>query len=123
MSFESKAKMDWSDTIFVFVYLTITLGLFGSLFSWQWHWFARSGALMVAAGILLTGTQFIEGGRKQKKIFTEAELDKAPPIKQLYDDTVKRLFWEYTGFWLLIIGTLIWGFGDLPNLFWATRPF
>jgi hypothetical protein len=64
--------------------LIIGLGIILSLKTGQWHWFARSGSLLIAHALV---------------IFSRA--------------TIKSRLATRLEFALAIIGTLIWGFGDL----------
>jgi hypothetical protein len=92
--------------------------LFYCMYSWQWHWFARAGALRTVMGILLTGAQLIENGRRFKNVIRF--MDGEGKVKPAYTHLDDRLLGEYLGFRLLIVGTLIWAFGDLPSVTWPS---
>ena len=101
--------------------LTLMLGVALSLLLYDWTWFSRSGSLVVINGIILTSHQIIDHINRLK-------LGQTPPITQFGRDWADREkhhlihdpkegVWQYEkyGLYMLIIGTLIWGFGDLLN--------
>lgn len=105
--------------------ITIAAGSWISFTSHDWSWLARSGSLVVIIGMFLTSSQIIENSRKLKNRracsdhnFTR---DFADDIKR---DTLERSrsldeeLWEsgLRGLYLLVAGTLIWGFGDLVGV-------
>ena len=102
--------------------IVIAGGIWFSLKFMDWNWFARSGSLIVIIGILLTSSQVIENSRKLKMRRSHHDhnfnRDFANDIKK---QTLKRSrsldedIWEngLRGLYLLVAGTLIWGFGDL----------
>ncbi len=103
----------------------ITTAVWHSLNTHDWSWFARSGAIVVVIGVLLTSSQIIENNRRLKKRrgysddnfhrdfaddLKHRSLDKHPLSEE--DLWVSGMH----GLYLLISGTLIWGFGDLLGL-------
>ncbi len=113
-----KGSEGWWSSVYTFSFVIVYFTLLYSIHSWQFHWFARSGALMTVAGVILTGAQFIESTKRALSTSDEDE----PVVKPLYKEKHSRWFGEYYGFTLIVIGTLIWGFGDLPNVIWAVKP-
>lgn len=102
--------------------IVIVGGIWFSLKLADWSWFSRSGSLIVIIGILLTSSQIIENSRKLKVRRSRHELnfnrDFANDIKQHSLERSRSLdenIWEngLRGLYLLVSGTLIWGFGDL----------
>jgi len=90
----------------------------------DWSWFARSGSMIVVIGIFLTSSQIIENSRRLKIRRSRHEQnfhrDFADEIKRGTLDRSRSLdedIWEngLRGFYLLVIGTLVWGFGDLAG--------
>ena len=90
----------------------------------DWSWFARSGSMIVVIGIFLTSSQIIENSRRLRLRRSHHEQnfhhDFAHDIKRGSLDRSRSLdedIWEngLRGFYLLVIGTLIWGFGDLAG--------
>ncbi len=101
------------------------LGVWLSIENENWSWFARSGSMIVVIGIFLTSSQIIENNRKLKKRRNHREQnfhrDYAEDIKRGTLERSRSLdedIWEngLRGFYLLIVGTLVWGFGDLAGL-------
>ncbi len=99
--------------------LAISLGL--SLLWQEPHWLARAGSLVAILGLILMFKRnllcVIDG--------TEADLIEklhySPPMPEpgtaLYEQEIKRarriLRDEYLGLGVSIIGTIVWGYGDL----------
>lgn len=88
----------------------------------DWNWFARSGSLVVIAGILLTSWQLIDNARRLNVHFSDSAHDWAETAesrKRVRKQIKDEASWhnERYGLYLLIAGTLVWGFGDLMNLF------
>jgi hypothetical protein len=93
-----------------------------SLRTGDWSWFARSGSLVVIIGIFLTSTQVIENSRRLRsrrthhvknfdRDYAEESRKETLSRSRILDENL----WEngLRGFYLLVIGTLIWGYGDL----------
>ena len=90
----------------------------------DWTWFARSGSMIVVIGIFLTSSQIIENSRRLRIRRNHHEQsfrrDFAEDIKRGTLERSRSLdedIWEngLRGFYLLIVGTLVWGFGDLAG--------
>ena len=78
---------------------------------------ARAGALVTLAGILMTTRRLLVNSAKQQSIIGK-QLASDDELSQLDPDDARReedehLKAEKCGFWFLIIGTLIWAYGDL----------
>jgi hypothetical protein len=91
----------------------------------DWSWFARSGSMIVVIGIFLTSSQIIENSRRLRirRSYHEQNFNRdfAEDIKRGTLERSRGLdenIWEngLRGFYLLVIGTLVWGFGDLTGL-------
>jgi hypothetical protein len=100
-------------------------GIVLSLHLFDWSWFSRSGCLVVVIGIFLTSSQIIENSRrlKSRRSYNDQNFhrDFADKHKQRALQRSRGLeedIWEngLRGFYLLIVGTLVWGFGDLAGL-------
>jgi len=96
---------------------SVTLSLFASLKSSQWHWFQRSGAVVVGAGALLSTRRLVRlGVAALYRAETVIDGGGAAPTKEeeeamrqwLLDLSAMRL-----GIFLLAVGTAIWAYGDL----------
>ncbi len=111
----------------LFIYFLSALILLLSLsFSYviqDWQWFSRSGALIVILGIYLTSSQIIENSHRlgqNRSVQNDGNFqrdwasDRQKKIL-LHDKSHEEETWVMgkCGFNLLIMGTLIWGFGDL----------
>lgn len=100
--------------------ITLLVGALLSMEQGDWGWFARSGSLVVVYGILLTSHQIIEQmqqlGRQQRRD-SMVNRDWGADARHhfLHDDHETRWRSEKNGLYMLIIGTLVWGFGDLIN--------
>lgn len=103
-----------------------------SVGSGDWTWFARAGSLVVAIGIVLTSSQIIEHNRRlrQRRVDIERQLRRQTQLSTSAnrdwagDDSIRSLLrsrtreeyaWEIEGhgLYMLVVGTLVWGFGDL----------
>ena len=100
------------------------IGVWLSIDQNDWTWFARSGSMIVVIGIFLTSSQIIENSRRLKIRRSHHEQnfhrDYAEDIKRGTLERSRSLdedIWEngLRGFYLLVVGTLIWGFGDLAG--------
>ncbi len=106
----------------LFSVIVIAGGIWFSLKLADWSWFSRSGSLIVVVGILLTSSQVIENSRKLKMRRSHHDhnfnRDFAGDIKKQALERSRSLdedIWKngLRGLYLLVLGTLIWGFGDL----------
>ncbi len=100
------------------------LGVWLSVDQNDWTWFARSGSMIVVIGIFLTSSQIIENSRRLKirrnHHYHNFHRDFAEDIKRGTPERSRGLdedTWEngLRGFYLLVVGTLVWGFGDLAG--------
>jgi hypothetical protein len=121
--------------IYLITLLTLIFGVVASLKTGDWTWFSRSGSGMVALGIILTSREILEHSRnlKENRINWEARIRHNLKKEQAgrhtdhdwaTENSIKHLIrsrsreediWEvkFRGFYLLVAGTIIWGFGDL----------
>ncbi|CAN7659635.1 hypothetical protein [Pseudomonas sp. LjRoot263] len=112
-------KRLFSNTKFLFSasLLFVLASVAASLWSNQWHWFGRSGAILTIAGLLLTFRPLVRMGlvdwlQSQSVIdyghlvatAEEIEADRQAKI----DGSASKL-----GVSMAIVGTLIWAYGDL----------
>lgn len=120
---------------YLLAWLVFSLGVVLSLLLDDWSWFARSGSAVVALGIVLTSHQIFEHHNqleKQRRARSEEKgtYDSEHPKVSHYQhdwankNSIRQLIrsrsheeeiWrsEFSGFYMLVTGTLVWGFGDL----------
>lgn len=74
------------------------------------HWFQRSGALLVILGAIFESKYILRSPDENKTavvgmltIYTEEEADNSRKFK----------FKTHAGFYIIFLGTLIWGYGDI----------
>ena len=100
--------------------ITLIIGVVPGLVFCDWIWVARCGSLVVVNGLILTSHQIIEHmqhlGRQQRRD-SMVNRDWASDEKHhfLHDHELRWRSEKY-GLYMLIVGTLVWGFGDLINL-------
>lgn len=117
----------WLGVSFVVVCLSIK----ADFRSTAWTWFQRSGSFLVLAGAVLSYRSIVRDGVKgvggSQVLFAKGKIesvDDSGPVQMVklsYNEKTERAFLEaaidqlagYVGAFLLIIGTLIWGYGDL----------
>jgi len=110
------------------VYLVSALIIISSLYIsyilQDWQWFSRAGCLIVVLGIYLTSSQIIENSRRLRQRYRIIHKDgnfqrdwanakQETIIQHAREHEEETWVMGKCGFNLLIIGTLIWGFGDL----------
>lgn len=110
---------------YTFAAVVVGTGIVLASRSGNWAWFSRAGSLVVVIGIVLTSSQIIEDSRRARRRRQQWEArrgvagrDWAQQGEQLRHSRHhdEHLFEnEKGGLYLLIAGTLIWGFGDLAG--------
>lgn len=99
--------------------LTVILFIGVSIATGDWSWFARSGAILTALGLLLASRKVLIARADLLALLSDMEradgserTARLESFKRLQRD-IDRQVVEKAGFALLVIGTLVWGFGDL----------
>ncbi len=82
-----------------------------SLQTGAWHWFQRSGALLVSIGAMLS-TQDAFSTLLGPMIGDGTQARNLPAIEAA-DHTSRDLWTRLCGFWVVGFGTLVWAYGDL----------
>lgn len=90
---------------------------FASFHTGEWHWFQRSGALLVSIGAILSTRRLLRMGL-DGLIQESSYFELAASIEADRDDTHHRetrldLVSAYCGFAVVGLGTVIWAYGDL----------
>lgn len=95
LAFRASSYVAWATVISFFV-LWVFAGISKTLDDWTW--FARSGSVLVAIGIFVTGFEL-----RQK--IQQSDLPKAFSSQTIILEIA-----------IMVVGTLVWGFGDLIGL-------
>lgn len=107
---------------FVISFGILATGIFISLKTGDWTWFSRSGSAMVAIGILFTSHQILEHSLRLKE--NRMRWEERSGHDWADENSIRKLIkarsreedlWEieFHGLYMLVVGTLVWGFGDL----------
>jgi len=98
--------------LFMLAAVFVGLSLLASFYTDAWHWFQRSGALMVSIGAVLST-------RRALRLILEGMIDDGSSASSLTSGEVSRssemgeLQTCVCGFLFVAMGTLIWAYGDL----------
>ena len=98
-------------------------GILASAETHDWGWFARSGAAVVAIGVFLTSREILEHNRRLRAGVWGRDWADEGSIRQLVRSRHREEdLWEtkFHGLYILIAGTLVWGFGDLLGPLFAS---
>lgn len=94
-------------------------GVWASVVTGDWTWFARSGAVLTGLGLLLASRKVLIARADLLALLQEMEdadgaerTARLASFKRLQRD-IDRQVLERAGFGLLMLGTVVWGFGDL----------
>jgi hypothetical protein len=82
-----------------------------SLHNYSWHWFKRSGALLVSIGALLSTRRAL--GLMLDSLISGSDLAQQVHAEQITTSEVGELRTCVCGFLLVAMGTFIWAYGDL----------
>jgi hypothetical protein len=119
----------WILAVECFVSAAITFGgMKLSITTNDWSWFARSGALVTALLVTISFTRMNHQFRLGLRL-VKAELEYAAEHKEFdpttlqprpeqANITISRGLLAINEPWLLLFGTLTWGFGDLLGKVW-----
>jgi len=115
----SVIKLLLSTTSFLLVLAATILGIsiFASAYTGQWHWFQRSGALVVSIGAILSTRRLLriglDGLLEGRSYFDVASNLQARPGDNRDMEFGRDVIAAYRGFMIVGLGTIVWAFGDL----------
>lgn len=98
--------------LFLLAAMLVGASLLASFYTDAWHWFQRSGALMVSIGAVLST-------RRALNLILEGMIGGGSPARTLLSSEATRsidmreLQTCVCGFLFVAMGTLIWAYGDL----------
>lgn len=117
--------------LFLLALLVVVLSIHADIGNKSLLWFQRSGSIVVFFGALLSYRSIVRLGKNgtggSPVLFAKAtvvSIDNACPVQTMkvaYDTETEEQFIQhaldkfagYIGTWLMVIGTVIWGYGDL----------
>lgn len=101
--------------VVLFSSLALCLGVILSIMSGDWLWLSRFGSLIAVAGLLLTMSPIFERGiyvsHSNAGKLVAIDEHRRPILTSEEDRALGRKV--LAGIFVSIIGTVIWGFGDL----------
>jgi len=120
--------------LFLLALAIVVTSIYSDFGSKSWLWFQRSGAVVVFFGAILSYRSIVRLGKSGvggAPVFfatgTVVSTDSSGPVQKMkvtYDAKTEEQFTQhdldkaagFIGAWLMSIGTLIWGYGDLVGL-------
>jgi len=117
----SVIKLLLSTTGFLLVLAATIIGIsiFASAYTGQWHWFQRSGALVVSVGAILSTRRLLrvglDGLLEGRSYFDVTSNLQARPGDNRDLEFGRDVIAAYWGFMIVGIGTIVWAFGDLVS--------
>jgi len=97
--------------------IIIGVSFFAGYYTDQWHWFQRSGALLVSIGAILSTRRMLRSGLDGLMHGSSASevLAAIEKIRGYTEDseTKRDLISAYWGFTVVGLGTVVWAYGDL----------
>ena len=100
----------------VWTMVSMTLSIIVSIYTEDASHVARAGALVTLAGIFMTTRRLLVKSAEKQSFDPLKQGSKHVPLLEselLEKEEIEHLKAEKCGFWFLIVGTLIWAYGDL----------
>ncbi len=98
--------------LMVLVALVAGASLLASFATGQWHWFQRSGALIVSIGAILSTRPLLRN--ELMRMIRQRTQDLTVPAAAVPGDVTRQDRSAcFCGFWVVGTGTLTWAYGDL----------
>lgn len=106
-----------SPSTLMMIALTIGCLFFAiSIYFDQWHWFQRSGALIIIVGAISSARRILRKGLDcllcSKSYLAYLDDSSKNSSNEEAQRDIKAC---YCGFWILGVGTIIWAYGDLAG--------
>jgi len=135
-----KSINKYNTVAYISIFILLITGIVPSIIFSDWGWFGRSGALLVVFGIFIIWLDYesiinedlnivFSGFRDHLKDsdanLTTSEVDRIEKeIQGKFDEVSDRTKKRYKNieFFIVAIGTLIWGYGDLMNKVDVNEP-
>ena len=95
--------------LIAFESLALIVSLWFSVTLREGEWFQRSGAIVVLISVILEIRQSLA---KQPQANSWVTINKSPVVTEKHIPTERKLF-HWIAWVGIVIGTLIWGYGDL----------
>ena len=97
--------------------LVMFVSILISIYSQDAMYVARAGALVTLAGIFMTTRRLLVSSAEKQPIIGKQDspdtLERKLTTESASAEEEEHLKAEKCGFWFLIIGTIIWAYGDL----------
>ncbi len=111
-------------TIFTFSVVWV-LGSFAvSFFAHDWTWFGRSGAILTLSGAVLAVRPLLRMGVEEfyrdQHTIDGGHVEPTPEEVEAERQGQLDVRASHIGFWFVVIGTIIWAYGDLIQRFVAS---
>ncbi len=80
----------------------------------QWHWFQRSGALLISIGAILSTRRLLRQAL-DCLLLGKAYFEFVGVAGKQTNEEKEDVKAAYCGFWMVGVGTIIWAYGDLTS--------
>ncbi|MBA3692613.1 MAG: hypothetical protein H0W77_04115 [Acidobacteria bacterium] len=111
-------------TISTLSVIWVLVSLVISFFAYDWTWFGRSGAILTLGGAALALRPLLRMGVEEfyrdQHIIDGGHFDPTPEEVEAERQGRLDVRASHIGFWFVVIGTIIWAYGDLIQRFVAS---